>query len=101
MEQLSYAEIATAAELLSPSEREQLIWFLQATLVNDTPQSMPDDHSQSLFGKYASPQANISTEELEAYLHEVATEWEEDFADWPRLDLGEWPEDLSLRREDL
>ncbi|MBZ0315160.1 MAG: hypothetical protein K8L91_01985 [Anaerolineae bacterium] len=26
---------------------------------------------------------------------------DEDFVDWPMLDLGEWPEDLSLRREDI
>jgi hypothetical protein len=36
------------------------------------------DHVESLYGKYANPKVDISFEELQAYLHEVGTEWEKE-----------------------
>jgi hypothetical protein len=36
---------------------------------------------ESLMGKYSRPGLNVSDEELNAYLHEIGTEWEHELDD--------------------
>ncbi len=41
---------------------------------------------ESLAGKYVRPGIDISIEDLDAYLHEIGTEWEQDLDDLSESD---------------
>ena len=85
-----YEEVLELAKQLKPEEQAALIETLRARTTGRVTREMllaeferrkaaGDTGNDTLyFGKYANPKVNISTEELEATLHEAATEWEKE-----------------------
>lgn len=87
-------QVYELAEQLTPEERELLVERIQATLplpldygvtseellaeMNALRIAGAFDNVESLYGKYVNPNIDISEEELNAYLHEISTEWEQE-----------------------
>jgi hypothetical protein len=94
MADITFEHVLELAEQLTPDERAQLIERLQATLKSTATGSVTREmilaeferrkaagafeHVESLYGKYAVPGVEWSQEEIDAYLHEIGTEWEKE-----------------------
>jgi hypothetical protein len=94
MSDVTLEQVLELADQLSAEERAALVEHIQASLVikpdygvtgeqllrelEDLRASGAFEHVESLRGKYANPNVDISAEELDAYLHEIATEWEKE-----------------------
>jgi hypothetical protein len=94
MSAVLYDEVLRLARQLSADERAALIQQLQATLPEPESGRVTRDmmivelehlratgafeNVESLRNKYADPPLTLSDEELNASLHEIASEWEED-----------------------
>lgn len=96
MTDLSFDEIVQAAHKLTPEEKA----VLAQSLWEDSPSNGiritrtfaltefrflkgagAFENVESLMGKYARPDLDISEEELNAYLREVGSEWEQELDD--------------------
>lgn len=94
MSDVTFEQVYKLAKQLPSEERAELVERLQETLPRKfasgvTREMLLAEHKrlkasgafdnvESLFGKYANPEVDISAEELEAYLHEIGTEWEKE-----------------------
>src|SRR5258708_23844622 len=94
MEDITFIEIVKAAQKLPEAEKAALVQTLQTDSNNlsfTREQGIAElealraagafDHVESLAGKYARPGVELSDDELNAYLHEIGTEWEEELDD--------------------
>jgi hypothetical protein len=94
MADLTFEEIVQAAQKLSAPQKAALIQTLQIDDENvrlTREQAIAElealraagafDQVESLAGKYARPGLDISAEDLNAYLQEIGTEWEEELDD--------------------
>ena len=94
MADMTFVEIVEAAQKLTPPQKAALIQTLQAdteTISLTREQAIAElealraagafDHAESLAGKYARPGVEVSEDELNAYLHEIGTEWEQELDD--------------------
>ena len=95
MVDLTFEEIVQAAQKLTPPQKAALVETLNTGDENDRltrEQAIAElqalratgafDHVESLAGKYARPGIDISVEDLNAYLHEIGTEWEQELDDF-------------------
>jgi hypothetical protein len=88
---VTFEELVQAARKLSPEYKSALIQTLQTEIITSPVQLTREraiaelearraaglfDTVESLYGKYARPDLDISDEELNAYLREVGKEWE-------------------------
>ena len=94
MADLTFTEIVQAAQKLTPPQKAALIHALQTDNENVSltrEQAIAElealraagafDHVESLAGKYARPGVEIDEDELNSYLHQIGTEWEEELDD--------------------
>lgn len=97
MADVTFEQVLELAEQLTSEERARLVERLQATLpLQQTgpvtrEQLLAEferkkaagafDNLESLRGKYANPDLDVSEEELNAYLHQIRTEWEKEIDD--------------------
>jgi len=94
MANLTFIEIVQAAQKLPPPQKAALIQTLQTEEVSGDltrEQAIAElealraagafEHVQHLAGKYARPGLEIGEQELNAYLHEIGTAWEEELDD--------------------
>jgi len=92
MADVTFEKVLKLAERLAPVERKLLAMRLE----NSIPKTERDetfrqaliaeheqlrnsgafDHADSLYGKFASPNVTWEADELDAFLHQVGTEWE-------------------------
>jgi hypothetical protein len=94
MADITFEELVQAARKLKPAQKAALIHSLQFDLpVPVTRESAiaelealraagAFEHVESLRGKYARPGVEVSEEELNAYLHDIGKQWEQDFDDF-------------------
>jgi hypothetical protein len=91
---VTFEEVLEMAEQLTAEERARLVKELQAKIPRKftgrvTREMLLAEHErlkaagafenvESLYGKYFNPNVDISAEELDAYLHEIGTEWEKE-----------------------
>jgi hypothetical protein len=87
------AQVLELAEQLTPIEQATLVERLLSRLSSSTTREMLlveferrkqahlFDHEESLYGKYANPAVNISSEELDATIRQFANEWEQELDD--------------------
>lgn len=96
MADMTFEEIVQAARNLRPEQKAALIHTLE-TDDQDEDMALTREgaiaelealraagafqHVESLYGKYAKPGVEVSDEELNAYLHEVGREWEQELDD--------------------
>lgn len=96
MAEIAFDELVQAARKLSPEQKSALIHTLQ---IETVPEFAPltreraiaelealrasgaFDRAESLYGKYARPDLDISDDDLNAYLREVGSEWEQELDD--------------------
>lgn len=94
MSDVTFEQVLEMAEQLTAEERARLIERLQAKIPRKftgqvTREMLLAEHErlvaagafenvESLYGKFANPEVEISEEELNAYLHEIGTEWEKE-----------------------
>jgi len=94
MSDITFEQVYALAKQLPSEERAELVERLRETLPRKFTSSVTRemllaeherlkeagafDNVESLYGKYANPEVDISAEELEAYLHEIGTEWEKE-----------------------
>jgi hypothetical protein len=97
MVDLTFDDILKATDKLTPAERDKLLVHLQQSTPVSNESSEPltretalaelkrlraegaFENAESLRGKFANPDAPETTEEeLHDYLHQIATEWEEE-----------------------
>jgi hypothetical protein len=94
MADITFEELMQAAQKLPPEKKAVLIHSLQ---YDTEPVSLTREQAiaeleslraagafvgvESLMGKYSRPGLNVSDEELNAYLHEIGTEWEHELDD--------------------
>jgi hypothetical protein len=93
---ISFEELVEAAQKLRPEQKAALVQTLQPEIVfEEIPltreQAIAELEAlraagafngvESMRGKYAHPELDVSGEELNAYLREVGTEWEKELDD--------------------
>ncbi len=94
MADVTFDEVVRLADQLSLVDKRVLIAHLQNSLPHEQGIDVTRegliaeleqlrtagafDHAESLYGKFANPNIDLSEEELHAYLHQVASEWEEE-----------------------
>ncbi len=94
MSDVTFEQVLEMAEQLTAEERARLVEWLQAKIPRKftgqvTREMLLAEHErlkaagafenvESLYGKFANPEVDISEEELNAYLHEIGTEWEKE-----------------------
>lgn len=94
MSDVTFEQVLELAKQLPSDERAELVDQLQDTLPRKlagrvTREMLLEEHArlkaagafnhvESLYGKYANPKVDVSFEEMQAYLHEVGTEWEKE-----------------------
>jgi len=92
MSDVTFDEVLELAKQLEPAKRLRLALQLEKSIPETERNSAfreamiaeheqlrttgAFDHVDSLFGKFASPTALWTTDELDAFLHNVGTEWE-------------------------
>ncbi len=94
MADLTFEQIVQAVQKLTPSQKAALVQTLHTDDENNRltrEQAIAElqalraagafDHVESLAGKYARPGIDVSAEDLNAYLHEIGTEWEQELDD--------------------
>jgi hypothetical protein len=94
MVDLTFEEIVQAAQKLTPSQKAALVHTLNTHDEDNRltrEQAIAElealraagafDKVESLAGKYARPGIDVSAEDLNAYLHEIGTEWEQELDD--------------------
>ena len=93
MADITFAEIVQAAQKLSPEQKAALVHSLkfdqEISLTRE--QAIAElealraagafEHVESLYGKYAHPGVEVSEEELNAYLHQIGTELQQELDD--------------------
>jgi hypothetical protein len=94
MSDITFEQVFELAKQSPSDERAELVERLQDTLsyplnYGVTPEELVKELEQlrasgafenveSLYGKYANPNVDVSAEELQSYLHEIETEWEKE-----------------------
>jgi hypothetical protein len=90
----NYAQVLELAKQLTPEEQTALIETLRAKQRGQVTREMLMaeserrkaaglfENAESLYGKYANPDIDISAEQLEADIREAATEWEKELDDY-------------------
>jgi len=94
MADMSFEEVLEKAEQLTSEERLRLVKELQAKLpppldygitreqlaaeMDELRASGAFEKAESLYGKFSNPKVDVSDEEVNEYLHEIGTEWEEE-----------------------
>src|SRR5882672_2954650 len=94
MVDLTFAEIVQAAQKLTAPQKAALVQTLQPESENvglTREQAIAElealraagafDHVESLAGKYARPGIEVNAEELNDFLHQIGTEWEQELDD--------------------
>lgn len=96
MTHITFEEIVQAVHKLTPEQKAALIQSLQPEVADDDAgltreQALAEldalraigafNNVESLYGKYARPGTEVTDEELNAYLHAIATEWEQELDD--------------------
>lgn len=95
MTNITFETIVQAAHELSPAQKMALIFSLQRETTQEVELTREQALAElealraagafntvdSLRGKYANPDIEITDEELNAYLHEIGTAWEQDIDD--------------------
>lgn len=98
MADITFEEIVQAAQKLSPEQKAALVYSLKLdrkiSLTRE--QAIAElealrtvgafENVESLRGKYARPDVEVSEEALNAHLHQVGTEWEQDLDDFAHED---------------
>jgi hypothetical protein len=91
---VNYAHVLELAKQLTPEEQTALIETLRAKQRGQVTREMLMaeferrkaaglfENAESLYGKYANPDIDISAEQLEADIREAATEWEKELDDY-------------------
>lgn len=92
MVDLTFAELLQAVQKLTPAEKAVLREYLEPDSAEDYSPTREEiiaetealraagafENLESLRGKFARPGLEITEEELNAYLHEIGTEWEQE-----------------------
>ena len=94
MADLTFEEIVQAAQRLTAPQKAALVQTLHIDEQDDRltrEQAIAElqalravgafDHVESLAGKYARPGIDVSVEDLNTFLHEIGTEWEQELDD--------------------
>jgi len=97
MSNVTFEQVYELAKQLPSEERAELVERLQKTLPYKSPEPVTREQllaeferkkaagafnkAESLRGKYAKPEVQWEEGELEAYLHEIRTEWEKEIDD--------------------
>ncbi|MBZ0316621.1 MAG: hypothetical protein K8L91_09395 [Anaerolineae bacterium] len=92
MTHITFETIVQAVHELTPAQKMALIFSLQREMTQEVEltreQALAElealraagafDQVESLRGKYANPNIEITDDELNAYLHEIGTAWDSD-----------------------
>jgi hypothetical protein len=97
MSDVTFEQVYELAKQLPSEERAELVERLQETLPYKVPERVTREqliadferkkadgafnNIESLRGKYANPNVDVSAEEIQAYLHKIGTEWEKEIDD--------------------
>ena len=97
MADLTFEEIVREAQKLTPEQQAALVHTLQPRVesVQKSPVTREQiianrkahlaagafDDQESLFGKFARPDLDVSKKELDEYLRQIGREWEEELDD--------------------
>ncbi len=97
MSDITFEQVYEWAKQLPSEKRAELVERLQETLPHKWTRPVTREmllaeferkkaagafkNLESLRGKFANPHVSIGAEELDAYLHEIGTEWEQEIVD--------------------
>jgi hypothetical protein len=93
MAEITFEDLVRAAQKLSPEQKAALVHSLkfESEISLTREQAIAElealraagafEHVESLYGKYARPGVEVSEEELNTYLHQIGTEWQQELDD--------------------